>query len=169
MAGAPFYHPCGGLRLRRRAWGDPLLPVVARSSVDCGNRGDRGGDHASRSARPATRVVSAAAPTLYPMSCRPIGARQASPDLGLITPPLGRCFTPAADLPGLGKSRMRVMRNLPVVPLCTACKQKAGRVADHGAAETPATCDRSETWVLPPVRPEPKAGMRAARMPRSPW
>lgn len=124
MAGAPFYHPCGGLRLRRRAWGDPLLPVVARSSVDCGNRGDRGGDHASRSARPATRVVSAAAPTLYPMSCRPIGARQASPDLGLITPPLGRCFTPAADLPGLGKSRMRVMRNLPVVPLCTACKQK---------------------------------------------
>jgi len=77
MAGAPFDTACGSRRIRRRAWGDALLRIVTRNTVDCGNRVSFSGDQASRPARPATRAVSAAAPAVRPVSCLPIGEQQA--------------------------------------------------------------------------------------------
>lgn len=69
MADAPSNTARGSRHIDRRTWVDPLLRVVARDRVDCGRRGDFGGDQASRPARPAARMVSAAAPALRPMSC----------------------------------------------------------------------------------------------------
>jgi len=45
------------------------IATLARDSLDCGSSGDSVGDQASRHTRPAVRLVSAAAPTLPPMSC----------------------------------------------------------------------------------------------------
>ena len=65
-------------------------PTLARDSLDCGSSGDSVGDQASRHTRPAIRLVSAAAPTLPPMSCFSVVERWTIRGLGRYGYPLSK-------------------------------------------------------------------------------